>query len=308
MKSYEESVEEARRAVEEISAEETHELLHRVPKAVTIIDIRNREEMALGSIKGAALIPAEELKAAANHLFPDKTKPLILYCAAGNRSLLTALALKRTGYVDVKSLAGGMKAWNEAAFEIDNQTLFTRDQLVHDSRQMLLPEVGVEGQTLLSKARVLIVGAGGLGSPAALYLAASGVGTIGIVDFDRVDASNLNRQIIHRFTSIGKAKTESAREGIERINPDVEVLTYDERLTWANAAAIVDQFDVILDGSDNFQTKYLLNDAAFFAGKPYVFGAAVRTEGQASVFYPKEGGPCLRCMLPQPPPQEMVPT
>jgi molybdopterin/thiamine biosynthesis adenylyltransferase/rhodanese-related sulfurtransferase len=308
MKSYKESIEEARQLVEEISVRETHELLHGKTREVAIVDIRSREQMSLGSIKGAALIPADELERAANHLFPDKKKPLILYCAAGNRSLLTGLVLKRMGYVDVKSLAGGMKAWNEAGFEIDNQTLFTRDQLVHYSRQMLLPEVGVDGQTLLSRARVLIVGAGGLGSPAALYLAGSGVGTMGIVDFDVVDASNLNRQIIHGFAAVGKAKTESAREGIERINPDVEVLTFDERLTWSNAAGIVSQFDVILDGSDNFQTKYLLNDAAFFAGKPYVFGAAVRTEGQASVFHAKAGGPCLRCMLPQPPPQEMVPT
>jgi sulfur-carrier protein adenylyltransferase/sulfurtransferase len=308
MKSYQELVEEARHAVEEVTADQVRELLARGKNEAEVIDIRNREQMSLGTIKGAALVPSEELEATVRHLYADKGKTLILYCSAGNRSLFTALALKEKGYVNVKSLAGGMKAWMDAGYEIDNQTLFTREQLLHYSRQMLLPEVGIEGQTLLAKARVLVVGAGGLGSPAVLYLAASGVGTIGIVDFDLVDASNLNRQVIHAFANIGKPKTESAKEGIARINPDVEVITFPDRLTWVNARGIVKDFDIILDGSDNFQTKYLLNDAAFFEGKPYVFGAAVRTEGQASVFYPTGGGPCLRCMLPQPPQQELVPT
>jgi adenylyltransferase/sulfurtransferase len=172
---------------------------------------------------------------------------------------------------------------------------------------MILSEVGVEGQMLLLKSRVLVVGAGGLGSSAVQYLAASGVGTLGVVDFDRVNASNLNRQIIHSFGNIGRRKTESAKEGIRRINPDVQVLTFDERLTSANALDIIKEFDVVLDGSDNFETKYLLNDAAFFAGRPYVFGGAVRTEGQASVFYPKTGGPCLRCIMPLPPQADQVP-
>jgi molybdopterin/thiamine biosynthesis adenylyltransferase/rhodanese-related sulfurtransferase len=308
MKSYQELIEEARRAVQEVTVDQARDLLSDGESRTEIIDIRSREQMSLGSIKGAALIPAEELEASAPHLLPDKAKSIILYCAAGNRSLFTALALKEMGYVDVKSLVGGMKAWTDAGYAVENQTRFTGEQLVHYSRQMILPEVGVEGQTRLSNARVLVVGAGGLGSPAVLYLAASGVGTIGIVDFDQVDASNLNRQVIHAFANVGMAKTASAREGIARINPDVEVLTFDYRLTWVNALDIVRDFDVILDGSDNFQTKYLLNDAAFFEGKPYVFGAAVRTEGQASVFYPKEGGPCLRCMLPSPPRQELVPT
>jgi sulfur-carrier protein adenylyltransferase/sulfurtransferase len=308
MKSYKELVEEARQTVEEVTVDQARELQLRAGGAVEFIDIRSREQMSLGTIKGATLIPAEELEAAARHLYPDKGKPIILYCAAGNRSLFTALALKELGYMSVKSLAGGMRAWTDAGYEIDNRTLFTREQLLQYSRQMLLPEVGIEGQTLISKARVLVVGAGGLGSPAVLYLAASGVGTIGIVDFDQVDASNLNRQVIHAFDSVGKPKTESAKEGIARINPDVEVLTFPDRLTWANAIPVVRDFDIVVDGSDNFQTKYLLNDAAFFEGKPYVFGAAVRTEGQASVFYPKGGGPCLRCMLPHPPQQDLVPT
>ena len=183
-----------------------------------------------------------------------------------------------------------------------------KDQLTHYSRQMLLPEVGADGQMKLLKAKVLLVGAGGLGSAALLYLAASGVGTIGLVDFDRVDASNLSRQIMHAYGNVGKAKTESAREGIARINPEVQVITFNDRFTPANALDIIKDFDIVLDGSDNFQTKYLLNDAAFFAGKPYIFGAAIRMKGQASLFFPKEGGPCLRCIFPRPPRQDLVPT
>ena len=308
MKSYKELIEEARAGIEEVSADRARRMLEGAEGRIRLIDIRSREQMALGHIKGAALIPADELEETAFHLLPDKNQPVLLYCATGNRSLFTGLALKGMGYEHVLSMAGGMQAWMEAGLDVENRTAFTRQQLDHYSRQMLLPEVGVEGQALLSKARVLVVGAGGLGSPAALYLAASGVGTLGIVDFDYVDASNLNRQVIHSFENVGTRKTESARAGIARINPDVAVEVFDERLTSQNAAAIIDGFDVVLDGSDNFQTKYLLNDAAFFAHKPYVFGAAVRTEGQASVFYPLGGGPCLRCMMPQPPAQDQVPT
>jgi len=191
---------------------------------------------------------------------------------------------------------------------IKKEAYFTSAQRDRYRRQTILPEVGVEGQALLLKSKVLVVGAGGLGSPVLLYLAACGVGTLGIVDFDRVDASNLTRQVIHSFDNIGRRKTESAKEGIGRINPDVQVLTFDERLTAANALDIIKEFDVVLDGSDNFETKYLLNDAAFFAGKPYVFGGAVRTEGQVSVFYPKIRGPCLRCIMPLLPSRSKAPT
>jgi adenylyltransferase/sulfurtransferase len=182
------------------------------------------------------------------------------------------------------------------------------EQLTHYSRQIILREIGLEGQKKLLEAKVLLVGLGGLGSPAAMYLAASGVGTLGIVDFDRVDKSNLNRQIIHGYGDIGRPKVESAEERIRLTNPEVKVVAFKEKITPANASSIVSQFDVVLDGSDNFPTKYLLNDACFFAGKPYVFGAAVRFEGQASVFHPKSGGPCLRCMMPTPPQQDLVPT
>ena len=308
MRSYQELIKKARSEVEEISAEEVNKLLHRPDKTVKLIDIRSKELMALGHIRDAVLIPAEELETAVRHLFPDKKRPLLLYGSSGNHSLLAALSMKEMGYSDVKSMAGGIAGWINAGYEIESEMGFTGVQLNHYSRQMMLSEVGVEGQMLLLKSRVLVVGAGGLGSPALQYLAASGVGTIGVVDFDRVNASDLNRQIIHSFDNIGTRKTESAKEAIKRINPDVQVLTFDERLTSANALDIIKEFDVILDGSDNFETKYLLNDAAFFAGKPYVFGGAVRTEGQATVFYPKTGGPCLRCIMPLPPHPNQVPT
>ncbi len=308
MQGYNELLERAAAEIDEISVYDAHEMLREDGRDVRLVDIRSRRHMALGYIKGAALIPAEELEASARHLLPDKDKPVLLYCESGRRSLLTGLALKEMGYKRIISITGGMTAWREAGYEVENETLLSQDQLTRYSRQMLLPEVGVEGQLKLLDARVLLVGAGGLGSSIALYLAAAGVGTIGIADFDVVEKSNLNRQVIHAAANAGKLKTDSAREGVSRINPDVRVVTFNERMASKNIADILDDFDIVVDGADNFQTKYLLNDAAFFAGKPYIFGAAVRTEGQASVFFPKEGGPCLRCLLPQPPPQESAPT
>ena len=308
MPGYKELLEQARAEIDEISVEHAHEMLREGDEKVRLVDIRSRGHMALGYIKGAALIPADELEMTVHHLLPDKSKPMLLYCESGHRSVFTALTLKEMGYTRVSAMAGGMTAWREAGYEIENETLLTQDQLTRYSRQMLLPEVGVEGQFKLLNASVLLVGAGGLGSSAALYLAAAGVGTIGIADFDHVEKSNLNRQVIHASGNAGKPKTESAKEGLSRINPDIRVITFYERMTPENIADILKDFDILLDGSDNFQTKYLLNDAAFFAGKPYIFGGAVRTEGQAAVFFPKEGGPCLRCLLPQPPPQELAPT
>ena len=308
MPSYDELLEQARAEIDEISVEAAHEMLTKGGGEVQLVDIRSRAHMALGYIKGASLIPADELEMTVHHLLPDRSKPVLLYCESGHRSLFTALTLKEMGYTRVLAMAGGMTAWREAGYDVENETLLTQDQLTRYSRQMLLPQVGVDGQLKLLDARVLLVGAGGLGSSAALYLAAAGVGTIGIADFDRVEKSNLNRQVIHATGNAGKPKTESAREGLGRINPDIRVITYYERMTPENIADILKDFDMLLDGSDNFRTKYLLNDAAFFAGKPYIFGGAVRTEGQAAVFFPGGGGPCLRCLMPQPPPQELAPT
>jgi len=205
-------------------------------------------------------------------------------------------------------MAKGIDGWQKAGYEVVSDSELRPDQLTRYSRHLILKEVGMEGQLQLLKAKVLLVGAGGLGCPAGLYLTAAGVGTIGIIDSDTVDLTNLQRQILHGMADVGRPKTESAKEAIHRINPDVKVLTYQERLTAQNAIEIFKEYDIIVDGSDNFPTKYLVNDAAFFTGKPYVYGGVFQFEGQASVFFPKEGGPCMRCLFPEPPPPGSVPS
>jgi adenylyltransferase/sulfurtransferase len=306
-KTLQEILEQARFLVQEIAVDEAHRLL-KVGGQTTFLDMREPEELSLGYIKGSVFIRGDELEMQARHLLPDKEAPVVLYCGSGIRSLLTAQTLKEMGYRDVRTLAGGIEAWKAAGYEVVTNGLLTLEQLTHYSRQVILREIGVEGQRKLLDAKVLLVGAGGLGSPAAMYLAASGVGTLGIADFDRVDKTNLNRQILHGYGDVGKLKVESAEESVNRLNPEVKVVTFKEKLSPQNALAIINEFDIVLDGSDNFPTKYLLNDASFLAGKPYVFGAAVRFEGQASVFYPQGGGPCLRCMMPTPPREDLVPT
>ena len=306
-KALQEILEQARFLVEEMTVEEAYGLF-KVGGQTTFVDMREPEELSLGYIKGSVFIRGDELEMQAKHLLPDKKAPLVLYCGAGIRSLLIAQTLKELGYSDVRTLAGGIEAWKEAGYEVVTSGLLTLDQLTHYSRQVILREIGVEGQRRLLDAKVLLVGAGGLGSSSAMYLAASGVGTLGIVDFDRVDKTNLNRQILHGHGDVGKAKVESAEATVHRLNPEVKVVAFKNKLLPQNALAIISEFDIVLDGSDNFPTKYLLNDASFLAGKPYIFGAAVRFEGQASVFYPKGGGPCLRCMMPTPPREDLVPT
>ena len=305
--SLEELLQQARSKVQEISIDEAHEVFKAGGQTV-FVDIREPEHVALGYIKGCVFIRADELEMQVRHLLPDKNAPVVLYCRSGVESLLTAMTLKEMGYKEARNLAGGIEAWKASGYEVVTNGILSLEQLTHYSRQIILREIGLEGQKKLLEARVLLVGVGGLGSSSAMYLAASGVGTLGIVDFDRVDKTNLNRQIIHGYGDIGRPKVESAEERIRLINPEVNVVAFKEKLLPANALAIVRQFDIVLDGSDNFPTKYLLNDACFFAGKPYVFGAAVQFEGQASVFHPKSGGPCLRCMFPVLPREDLVPT
>ena len=296
-----------KRNVSEISMEEAHRLIQR-GEHVVLLDVREREEIALGYIKGAVFIQKDLVRGKAVSLLPDREDLIVTYCAAGVRSLVAAKVLKEMGYSRVYSMREGFDGWKTAGYEIVSDSGLTPDQLTRYSRHILLQEVGLEGQKRLLKSKVLLVGAGGLGCPSGLYLAASGVGTLGIIDSDRVDLSNLQRQVLHRSDDVGRPKTDSARDAIARINPDVKVLTYQERLTVKNALGIFEQYDVIVDGSDNFPTKYLVNDAAFRAGKPYVFGGVFRFEGQVTVFNPIEGGPCLRCMFPEPPPPGLVPT
>ena len=291
----------------EISAEETHRLLQKEGQVI-LLDVREKEEVALGYIKGAVFVPRGLLAEKAKTLLPQTDIPIIVYCAAGLRSRLAAQTLQKMGYTQVFSMVQGIHGWKAAGYEVANDSELTLDQLTRYSRNLLLEEVGLKGQVQLMKARVLLVGAGGLGCPAGLYLAAAGLGTLGIIDSDRVDLTNLQRQILHTTSDVGRPKTESAKEAIGRINPDVKVITYQERLTAQNALDIFRDYDIIVDGADNFPTKYLVNDASFFTEKPYVYGGVLRFEGQASVFSPKEGGPCLRCLFPEPPPPGLVPT
>jgi adenylyltransferase/sulfurtransferase len=297
----------AKREGSEISVEETHELLQK-KEPVAILDIREVEEIAAGYIQGTLFLPQGRLEKEIENLLPNKDVPIVVYCAGGIRSLKAVRLMQEKGYKKVFSMAKGINGWEAAGYEVAFDSELTRNQLTRYSRHILLKEVGEQGQLQLLKAKVLLVGAGGLGCPAGLYLAAAGVGTIGIIDSDRVDLTNLQRQVLHSTSDVGRPKTESAKEAIGRINPDVKVITYQERLTSQNALDIFPQYDIIIDGSDNFPTKYLVNDAAFLTGKPYVYGGVFQFEGQASVFYPKEGGPCLRCLFPEPPPPGFVPS
>lgn len=297
----------AKKEGSEISVEETHQLLGK-KEPVVLLDIREKEEIALEYIDGATFLPQGFLNEKVENLLPDKNVPVVVYCAGGIRSLAAAKLMKEKGYTNVFSMAKGINGWMEAGYEVVSDSELTPDQLTRYSRHLMLKEVGMEGQLQLLKAKVLLIGAGGLGCPAALYLAASGVGTLGIIDSDKVDLTNLQRQILHGLADVGRPKTESAKEAIHRINPDVKVLTYQERLTPQNALEIFQEYDLIIDGSDNFPTKYLVNDASFFTGKPYIYGGVFQFEGQASVFFPKEGGPCLRCLFPEPPPPGLVPS
>ncbi len=297
----------AKKEGSEISVEETRHLLQR-KEFVVLLDIREKEEIALGYIEGATFLPQGLLSGKVENLLPDKNAPVVVYCAGGIRSLAAAKVMKERGYSRVFSMAKGIDGWKKAGYEVVSDSELRPDQLTRYSRHLMLKEVGMEGQIQLLKAKVLLVGAGGLGCPAGLYLAAAGVGTIGIIDSDKVDLTNLQRQILHGLSDVGRPKTESAKEAIHRINPDVKVVTYEERLTPQNALEIFQKYDLIIDGSDNFPTKYLVNDAAFFAEKPYIYGGVFQFEGQASVFFPKEEGPCLRCLFPEPPPPGLVPS
>ncbi len=301
------ALEEKHKDVSELSVQEVNYLLQRGRRMI-LLDVREKEELAFGYLKDSVFIPRAMLRDKVETLLPDKNAPIVVYCAAGVRSILAAKTLKEMGYSQVFSMKEGIEGWKKAGFELASDNGLTSEQLTRYSRHILLKEVGLEGQKRLLEAKVLIVGAGGLGCPAALYLAAAGVGTLGIIDSDVVDLSNLQRQILHSIHDVGRPKTESAKDAISLINPGVKVVTYQERLTSENAENIFKDYDIIVDGSDNFPTKYLVNDAAFFAGKPLVFGGVFQFEGQASVFAPKEGGPCLRCLFPEPPPPGLVPS
>ncbi|HEV2127384.1 MAG TPA: molybdopterin-synthase adenylyltransferase MoeB [Thermomicrobiales bacterium] len=272
-----------------------------------VLDVREQDEVDQGVVPGAVHVPRGYLEMRVEETIPDKAQPIIVYCAGGVRSAFAAKSLQDLGYNDVVSLAGGFTAWKGAGEPWEMPQTLTPDQRRRYSRHLLIPEVGEVGQQRLLHAKVLLVGAGGLGSPAALYLAAAGVGTLGVVDADTVDDSNLQRQVIHSTDRIGMPKVESARLTIEALNPDVTVICHEERLTKENVLEIVAPYDIILDGTDNFATRYLINDACVLLGKPNVHGSIFRFEGQATTFITGEG-PCYRCLFPNPPPPELAPS
>jgi molybdopterin/thiamine biosynthesis adenylyltransferase/rhodanese-related sulfurtransferase len=274
--------------------------------APLVIDVREQHEWDEGHIPGSILIPRGFLESRiAGVARPDQE--VVLSCAAGNRSLLAGITLREMGYENVSSLAGGFARWKQSGLDFDVPRTLTPDQRSRYSRHILIPEMGEEGQLKLLDSRALLIGAGGLGSPAAFYLAAAGVGTIGLVDDDVVDASNLQRQIIHTTDRVGMNKGESARIAIEALNPDVTVNVHPFRVNRDNVLDLVADYDVIIDGTDNFPTRYLMSDASLMSGTPLIHASILRFEGHASTFLPYEG-PCYRCLFPEPPPPDMAPS
>ncbi len=305
-KTFKQLMEEARREVPEVSVEDVRQRLAR-DHGATVLDVREKEEYREGHLQGALSLPRGFLEIRVEEAIPDKQAPIIAYCAGGTRSLIAARTLKEMGYTNVVSMTGGFTAWKNVGLPFAQDHQFTPEQLTRYSRHFLLPEVGEAGQAKLLAAKVLLLGAGGLGSPTALYLAAAGVGTLGLVDHDVVDLSNLQRQILHSNDRIGMPKVESARIAIENLNPDVRVVPHQERLSSDNVLDIFRPYDIIVDGCDNFPTRYLVNDACVMLGKPNVHGSIFQFEGMASVFAPGRG-PCYRCLFPEPPPPGAAPS
>ncbi|MEK7334144.1 MAG: molybdopterin-synthase adenylyltransferase MoeB [Candidatus Binatota bacterium] len=305
-KTFKQLMDEARNEIKEISVQEADELLKKNGKYL-LLDVREKDEYREGHLEGALSLPRGFLEIKIESAVPDKSTPILAYCAGGVRSLLAANALKEMGYQNVISMSGGYTAWKTAGYKWVQDHQFSSEQVTRYSRHFLLPEVGEEGQAKLLQAKVLMVGAGGLGSPSAYYLAAAGVGTLGIIDNDVVDLSNLQRQILHTNDRIGMPKTESAKLTIQALNPDVRVIPFQQKLTSQNIMEIIKDYDIIVDGCDNFPTRYLVNDACVLTKKPNVHGSIFQFEGQASVFYPGKG-PCYRCLYPEPPPADMAPS
>jgi molybdopterin/thiamine biosynthesis adenylyltransferase/rhodanese-related sulfurtransferase len=300
-----EYIKRIREQVEEVDPSDVKPL---VGNGVPIIDVREAEEYAVAHLPGAKSVPRGYLESRIDAAVPDRKHRVILYCASGQRSALAAHTLKtELGFEDVVSMTGGITLWKDRGYEVETPRTLTAEQRDRYSRHVLVPEVGLEGQLKLLDAKVLCLGAGGLGSPVALYLAAAGVGTLGIVDDDVVDLSNLQRQVIHKTAGVGTPKVDSAEEAVKALNPDVNVVKYQTRLDASNIMEIIEGYDVIVDGVDNFPTRYLLNDASVRLKIPVVSAAILGFEGQLSVFAPYEG-PCYRCLFRQPPPAELAPS
>ena len=297
-----------RSSIPEVSPEEVDALLRdNGNDEVTVVDVREGEEHRAGHLPGAIHLPRGFLELQAEAKLPDRRKKIIAYCAGGVRSLFAAETLRRMGYENVSSMTGGFTRWKQNGQSFVVPDTLSDGERERYARHLSIDEVGEEGQLKLKKASVLCVGAGGLGCPAAYYLAAAGVGTLGIVDFDVVDRSNLQRQILHADDRVGELKTDSAKRTLLGLNPDIDVVTHTARITSENIDEIVGPYDIIVDGSDNFPTRYLVNDACVKHGKPNVHGSIYRFEGQVTVFWPGRG-PCYRCLFPEPPPPELAPS
>ncbi len=300
-----EVIRKIRSEVEEVDPSEVREHLG---NGVVLVDVRETEEWDAGHIPGAKHVPRGYLESRIEGAAPGREDRIVLYCASGQRSALAAHTLSaQLGYENVASMTGGITLWKDRGYQVETPKSLTKEQRERYSRHLLVPEIGLEGQTKLLESKVLLLGAGGLGSPTALYLAAAGVGTLGIVDDDEVDLSNLQRQVIHTTDRIGTPKVDSAEESIKAINPDVEVVKYQTRLDASNITDIIPGYDVIVDGVDNFPTRYLLNDATVRLQIPVVSASILGFDGQLSVFKPYDG-PCYRCLYPVPPPAEMAPS
>jgi molybdopterin/thiamine biosynthesis adenylyltransferase/rhodanese-related sulfurtransferase len=303
MPGYRDLLAQLRGEIDEIDTTSARDLADAV-----FVDVREQDEWDEGHIPGALYLGRGHLESRIETAVPDKARQIVVYCQSGNRSVFATKTLEELGYENVSSLAGGYTDWKRNGFPTQLPQSLSPEQRSRYSRHLLIPEVGVEGQTKLLGSRVLLIGAGGLGSPSSLYLAAAGVGTLGIIDDDRVDASNLQRQIAHSTETLGEWKVDSAKRTLEALNPDVDVVTYKERLTSENVERILaDGWDVIVDGADNFPTRYLVNDASVWHDVPVVHGSIYRFEGQVTVFKPGDG-PCYRCLFPTPPPPELAPS
>lgn len=303
-RTYAELLREARAEIREVTPAEVDRL--RREGGIALIDVREDFEWGQGHLPGATLVAKSHLEQDIEAAVPSRDTPVVLYCAGGVRSLFAGQTLASMGYTDVASMSGGFQEWKGKGLEWTQPIVLTDQQRLRYSRHLLIPEVGSAGQAKLLGSRVLLIGAGGLGSPAALYLAAAGVGTIGIVDYDVVDLSNLQRQVIHATDRVGEKKVESARRTINALNPDVTVVAHDEMLVAGNVASLIAGYDVVVDGTDTFETRYVLNDAAVAAGIPVVHASVYRFEGQLTTFVPYEG-PCYRCLYPTQPPPELAP-
>lgn len=306
MPSFHDHLAKVKANIQEITPESVY--AHIVEKrSMVLIDVRERDEFENGYLPGAHLLGRGHLESRIASVAAQSNEDIVLYCAAGNRSALAAYVLKEMGYTNVKSMTGGFTHWARHGFPVQTRKSLTQSQLARYSRHLLMPEVGEDGQLKLLAAKVLLIGAGGLGSPTAMYLAAAGVGTLGIVDGDTVDMSNLQRQLLHTEQSVGTSKVESAKKTLQGINSDIVINTHNFRIDSSNALDLFKDYDIIIDGCDNFPTRYLVNDACFMLGKTNVHGSIFRFEGQVTVFKPHEG-PCYRCLYPEPPPAGMAPS